>query len=101
LCIVCFIQKHAIRSCPIEQFQAVSAAEWDHFKISPQADAFSFVEAIKILYGPNLPQELSPDVEMAADEPPVVEEASFTTVTNKKNKGKERPFSSTNIPVPS
>jgi len=47
---------------------------------------------MRTLYGPNLPQEPSPDVEMAVDELPVVEEIPFTTVTNKKNKGKERSY---------
>jgi len=65
--------------------------EWDHFKILLQADAPSLVEIIRTLYGPNLPQKLSPDVEMVVDKPLVVEEAPFTTVTNKKGKGKKRP----------
>jgi len=56
---------------------------------------------MRTLYGPNLPQEPSPDVEMIVDKPPVAEEAPFTTITNKKGKGKEKPSPSTNTPVPS
>ena len=96
-----FIQKHPIGSRPIEQFppilgagsimwhlfQTVSTAGWDRFKISPQPDSPSLVEAMRTLYGPNLSQEPSPDTEMAVDQP-AVEEAPFTTVTNKKTKGK-------------
>lgn len=45
-----------------------------------------------MLYGPNLPEESSLDVEMAVDEP-VVEEAPFTAVTNKRHKSKNKvPF---------
>ena len=64
-----FIQKHSIGSRPIEQFppilgagsimwhlfQTVSAAGWDRFKISPQPNSPSLVEAMRTLYGPNLP----------------------------------------------
>jgi len=55
---------------------------------------------MRTLYGPNLPQEPSPDTEMAVDQP-VVEEAPFTTVTNKKSKGKGKVPSSTNPSAPS
>jgi len=48
-------------------FQTVSTAGWDRFKISPQSDSLSLVEAMRTLYGPNLPQEPSPDTEMAVD----------------------------------
>jgi len=82
-------------------FQAVSATEWDYFKISPQADTSSLVETIRTLYDPNLSQEPSLDVEMAVDKLPVVEETSFTIVTSKKDKGKERLSLSTNTFVPS
>ena len=109
-----FIQKHPIGSRPIEQFppilgagsimwhlfQTVSAAGWDHFKISPQPDSPSLVEAMRTLYGPNLSQEPSPDTEMAVDQP-AVEEAPFTTVTNKKTKGKGKVPLSTNPSAPS
>jgi len=78
--------------------QTVSAAGWDHFKISPQPDSPSLVETMRTLYGPNLPQELSLDTEIAVDQP-VVEEAPFTVVTNKKSKGKVSP--STNLSAPS
>jgi len=78
----------------------VSAAGWDRFKVSPQPDSLSLVEAMRILYGPNLPQEPSPDTEIAVDQP-AVEEAPFTTVTNKKSKGKGKVPPSTNPSVPS
>ena len=91
LCIAHFIQKHPIGSCPIEQFppilgagsimwhlfQTVSTAGWDRFKVSPQPDSPSLVETMKTLYGPNLPQELSLDTEIAVDQP-AVEEAVKT-----------------------
>ena len=109
-----FIQKHPIGSCLIEQFspilgagsiiwhlfQTVSAAGWDRFKVSPQPNSPSLVEAIRTLYGPNLPQEPSLDTEMAVDQP-AVEEAPFTTVTNKKSKGKGKVLPSTNSSAPS
>ena len=112
--ITCFIQKHPIGSHPIEQFppilgagsimwylfQTVSAAGWDRFKVSSQPDSSSLVEAMRTLYGPNLPQEPSPDTEMAVDQP-AVEQAPFTTVTNKKSKSKSKVPPSTNLSVPS
>jgi len=45
----------------------VSAAGWDCFKVSPQPDSPSLVEAMRTLYGPNLPQEPPLDNEMAVD----------------------------------
>ena len=81
-------------------FQTVSTAGWDHFKVLPQPDSPSLVEAMRTLYGPNLPQEPSLDTEMAVDQP-VVEEAPFTTVTNKKSKGKGKVPPSTNPSAPS
>jgi len=81
-------------------FQTVFAAGWDRFKISPQPDSPSLVEAMRTLYGPNLPQEPSLDTEMAVDQP-AVEEALFTTVTNKKSKGKGKVPPSTNLATPS
>jgi len=45
----------------------MSAVGWDCFKVSPQPDSPSLVEAIKTLYGPNLPQEPSSDTEIAVD----------------------------------
>jgi len=109
-----FIQKHPIGSCLIEQFppilgassiiwhlfQTVSVAGWDHFKISPQPNSPSLVEAMRTLYSSNLPQEPSLDTEMAVDQP-AVEEAPFTTVTNKKSKGKGKVPPSTNLSAPS
>ena len=108
-----FIQKHPIRSRPIEQFplilgagsiiwhlfQTVSAAGWDCLKVSPQPNSPLLVEAMRTLYGPNLPQEPSPDTEMAVDQPAMAE-APFTTVTNKKSKGKGKVPFPTNPSVP-
>ena len=68
LCIARFIRKYPIRSRPIEQFpsilgagsimwhlfQTVSAAGWDRFKVSPQPNSPSLVEAMRTLYGPLL-----------------------------------------------
>jgi len=78
----------------------MSAAGWDHFKVSPQPDSPLLVEAMRTLYGPNLPQEPSLDTEMAVDQP-AVEKAPFTTVTNKKSKGKGKVPPSTNPSAPS
>jgi len=99
--LVCFIQKHPLKGCPIEQFpsvlgigsyvwrllQAVSEAGWDRFKISPQPNAPTLVEAIRTVYGLVPVPTPSPDVEMAVDAPET-EEVAFTLVTNKKRKGK-------------
>ena len=81
-------------------FQTVSTAGWDRFKVLPQPDSPSLVEAMRTLYGPNLPQEPSLDTEMAVDQP-AVEEAFFTTVTNKKSKGMGKVPLSTNPSAPS
>jgi len=75
-------------------------SRWDHFKVSSQPDSPSLVEAIRTLYGHNLPQKPSPDTEMAVDQP-AVEETPFTTVTNKKSKGKGKVPPSTNPSAPS
>ena len=109
-----FIQKYLIRSHLIEQFppilgagsimwhlfQTMSTAGWDHFKVSSQPNSPSLVKAMRTLYGPNLPQESFPDTEMAVDQP-AVEDAPFTTVTNKKSKGKGKVPPSTNPSAPS
>jgi len=81
-------------------FQTVSIAGWDCFKISSQPDSPSLMKAMRTLYGPNIPQKPSPDTEMAVDQP-AVEEAPFTTVTNKKSKGKGKAPPSTNPSTPS
>jgi len=81
-------------------FQTVSAVGWDHFKVSLQPDSPSLVKAMRTLYGPNLPQEPSLDNEIAVDQP-AVKEALFTTVTNKKSKGKGKVPPSTNLFAPS
>jgi len=78
----------------------VSTARWDGFKVSPQPDSPSLVEAMRTLYGPNSPQKPSPNTEMAVDQL-AVEEAPFTTVTNKKTKGKGKVPPCTNPSAPS
>ena len=106
-----FIQKYSIGSQPLEQFppilgagsimwilfQAISEAGWDCFKISPHPNALSLVKAMRTVYGPSPPHELSLDVEMAVDEP-VVEETPFIAVTNKKCKAKGKVPSAANSP---
>ena len=101
--LACFIQKHPLKSRPIEQFlsilrigsyvwrllQAISKAGWDRFMISPQPDALTFVEAIRTVYGPVPVLTPSPDVEIAVDIPEA-EEVAFTLVTNKKYKSKNK-----------
>ena len=99
--LACFIQKRLLKGRPIEQFssvlgidfyvwrllQAVSEAGWDCFKISPQPDAPTLVEAMRTVYGPVPIPTPSPNMEMAVDAPEA-EEVAFTLVTNKKHKGK-------------
>ena len=53
---------------------------------------------MRTLYGPNSSQEPSLDTEMAVDQP-AVEEALFTTVTNKKSKDMGKVPPSTNPSV--
>ena len=104
--LACFIQKHPLKGRPIEQFpsvlgigsyvwrllQAISETGWDRFKISPQPDAPTLVEAMKTVYGPISVPTPSPNVEMAVDAPEA-EEVAFTLVTNQKHKGKGKvPF---------
>jgi len=72
--------------------QAVSEASWDHFKISPQSDASTLVEAMRTVYGPNSIPTQFPDVKMAVDVPET-EEIAFTLVTDKKSKRKAKAFS--------
>ena len=67
--------------------QAVSEAGWDRFKISPQPDASTLVEAMRTVYGPVPIPTPSPNMEMAVDALEA-EEVAFTLVTNKKHKGK-------------
>ena len=67
--------------------QAVSEAGWDRFKISPQPDAPTLVEAMRTVYGLVPVPTPSPDVEMAVDAPEA-EEVTFTLVTNQKRKSK-------------
>jgi len=95
MCLAHFIQKHPFKGHPIEQFpsvlgigsyvwrllQAVSEAGWDHFKISPQPDVPTLVEAMRTVYGPISVPTSSPDVEMAADAPEV-KEVAFISFLN-------------------
>jgi len=67
--------------------QAVSEAGWDHFKISPQPDAPTLIEAMRTIYSLVSIPTPSPNVEMAVDTPKV-EEVAFTLVTNQKCKDK-------------
>jgi len=69
--------------------QAISESGWDRFKVSPQTNAPTLVEAMRTVYGPNPIPTPSPDVEMEVDAPEV-EEVTFTLVTNKKGKEKAK-----------
>jgi len=83
--LACFIQKHPLKGHLIKQFpsilgigsyvwrllQAVSEAGWDCFKISPQSDTSTLVEAMRTVYSPVLIPTPSPNVEMAVDVPEV------------------------------
>ena len=99
-----FIKQHPLGGRPIEQFptilgvgsyvwnllQAISESGWDRFKVSPQTNAPTLVEAMRTVYGPNPISTSSPDVEMDVDAPEAGE-AAFTLVTNKKGgKGKAK-----------
>jgi len=64
----------------------ISEAGWDHFKVLPQPNVSTIIEAI---YGPDLILTPSPDIEMAVDIPEA-EEVAFTLVTNKKCKRKDK-----------
>ena len=76
------------RACYVWRLlQAVSEAGWDRFKISPQPDAPTLVEAMRTVYGPVPVPTPTPDVEMAVDTPEA-KEVAFTLVTNQKCKGK-------------
>ena len=100
-CLTGFVKQHPLGGHPIEQFptilgvgsyvwnllQAISESGWDRFKVSLQTNAFTLVEAMRTVYGPNPISTPSPDVEMDVDAPEA-EEVTFTLVTNKKHKGK-------------
>ena len=98
-----FIKQHHLRGCSIEQFpiilgvgsyvwnlfQAISESGWDRFKVLPQTNTPTLVEAIRTVYGPNpIPTPFS-DVEIDVDVPEV-EEVTFTLVINRKGKGKAK-----------
>ena len=65
---------------------------WDHFKISPQPNILTLVEAIRVIYSSDLVLIPSPDIKMAIDVLEA-EEITFTLVTNKKYKRKIKVFS--------
>ena len=102
-----FIKQHPLGGHPIEQFstilgvgsyvwnllQAISESGWDRFKVFPQTNAPTLVEAIRTVYSSNPIPTPSPDVEMEVNVPEV-EEVAFTLVTNKKGKGKAKTSSS-------
>jgi len=67
--------------------QAISESGWDRFKVSPQTNALTLVEAMRTVYGPNPIPASSSDVKIEVDILEV-EEVAFTLVTNKKSKGK-------------
>ena len=68
----------------------MSESDWDRFKVSPQTNAPTLVEAMRTVYGPNHISTSSSDMEMYIDVPEA-EEAAFTLVTNKKrDKGKAK-----------
>ena len=70
--------------------QAISESGWDCFKVSPQTNAPTLVEAMRTVYGPNPIPTPSPDGEMDVDALEA-EEVAFTLVTNKKGgKGKTK-----------
>ena len=101
--LVHFIQKHLLKNYSIEQIpsilgissyvwrllQTVSEASWDYFKISPQLDTPTLVEAIRAIYGPNPVPMLFPNVKMVVDVLEA-EEVIFTLVINKKHKRKSK-----------
>ena len=98
-----FIKQHSLGGCPIEQFptilgvgsyvwnllQAISESGQDCFKVLPQTNTPTLVEAMRTVYGPNPIPTPSPDVEMEVDAPEV-EEVAFTLVTDKKEKEKTK-----------
>ena len=91
------MKKYPLRGKSINQFstilgvesyvwnllQAISEAGQDDFKVSPQSDAPTLVEAIRTIYSPNPIPIFSSDIGMAVDIPEV-EEVAFTLVSNNK-----------------
>ena len=90
-----FIQKCPLKGHPIKQFpsvlrvgsyfwrlfQTVSEARQNRFKISPQPDTPTLVEAMRTVYGPVSIPLPSPNIEMAVNALEA-EEVAFTLVTN-------------------
>ena len=105
--LACFIKQYPLGGHPIEQFptilevssyvwnllQAISESGWDCFKVSPQTNASTLVEAMRTVYDPNPIPTPSPDVEMEINTLEM-EEVAFTLVTNKKGKRKAKVSSS-------
>ena len=104
-CLTGFIKQHPLRGCPIEQFstilgvgsyvwnllQTISESGWNCFKVFPQTNAPTLVEAMGTVYGPNPIPTPFPDDKMDVDAPEV-EEVTFTLVINKKGKEKAKAF---------
>ena len=98
-----FIKQHPLGGHPIKQFstilgvgsyvwnllQTISESGWNCFKVFPQTNAPTLVEAMRTVYGPNPIPTPFPDVKMVVDVPEV-EEVAFTLVTNKKGKRKAK-----------
>jgi len=99
--LACFIKQHPLGEHPIEQFptilgvgsyvwnllQTISKSGWDLFKISPQSDTSTLVEAMRTVYDANPIPTPSPNIEMAVDIPEA-KKVAFILVTNKKSKEK-------------
>ena len=80
-CLACFIKQYPLREHPIRQFptilgvgsyvwnllQAISESEWDHFKVSPQSNTLTLVEAMRTVYSPNLIPTPSLNIEIVVD----------------------------------
>ena len=65
----------------------MSTTGWNHFKVSPYPHTPFLTKVMRTLYGFNLPQKLSLDIEIAVDQL-AVKEAPFITVTPKTHKSK-------------
>ena len=102
-----FIKQHPLGGRPIEQFptilgvgsyvwnllQVISESDWDRFKVLPQTNAPTLIEAMRTVYSPNPISTPSPNVEMDVDVPDA-KEVAFTLVTNKKGSKRKAKASS-------